>query len=192
MALFWIITLVLVTLSHGFDRTRLWKIPPPMKGFQIQPALGRWYYQFRIAPCSWSGSNEFTDYEVLMTLQGKSTIVFSRTMRNDGICNTVTSKAYLTSQPGVINIKDPLGNNFSGLQIFTATDYKTFSITYTCTKKSVSGDKCDDAMVNVRTRMRKPGLQVIQRINNALMQLWGVTLEQFQRVLHSKPCFYKW
>ncbi|KAL4233794.1 hypothetical protein ACF0H5_008472 [Mactra antiquata] len=53
---------------------------------------------------------------------------------------------------------------------------------------SVLGDKCDDSMLSVLTRMVKPDGKTITKINNALMEIFGVTVDQLQRVLHSKPC----
>ncbi|KAL4233795.1 hypothetical protein ACF0H5_008473 [Mactra antiquata] len=176
--------------SHGIDITKLWKIPPPMKGFQIQPALGQWFVQYRVAPCSWAGSTEFQDYEYFASTGGKNAFSITLTMRN-GICNTIKAPVFFTHQPGVMLVKDPLGNNFSGKLIYTAIDYKSFQIIYVCTKMSVFGDKCDDALLSVQTRMVKPDGQTIANINNALKGIFGVTVDQLQRVVHSKSCTQK-
>ncbi|KAL4233793.1 hypothetical protein ACF0H5_008471 [Mactra antiquata] len=169
------------------DRTKLWRIPPPMKGFQLKPALGQWFVQFRAAPCSWEGSNEFQDYELYTAPVDKNTLSATLTMRN-GVCNTISAPIYLTSEPGVMLVKDPVGNNFSGKLIYPATDYKSFAFYYVCTKMSVFGDKCDDAMLCVHTRMRKPSGKTVAKINDALIRIFGVTVNQLQRVIHTKSC----
>ncbi|KAL4233796.1 hypothetical protein ACF0H5_008474 [Mactra antiquata] len=181
---------IIIACSHGIDRTKLWKIPSPMKGFQLQYALGRWFVQYRVAPCSWEGSNEFQDYELFDSLVSKNFMSVIFTMRN-GVCNTINASAFLTSQPGVIMLKDPLGNNFSGKLIYLATDYMSFKIIYICTRMSVLGDKCNDAGLSVYTRMVKPDGKTIAKINAVLMKMYGVTVDQLQRVIHSKSCIDK-
>ncbi|KAL4223715.1 hypothetical protein ACF0H5_017182 [Mactra antiquata] len=181
--------LSIVALSQGVDKTRLWRTPPPMKGFLLNPSLGRWFIQFRSAPCGWEGSSEFRDYETTLIMDGQN-IIARETMRND-VCNTVTSNLYLRSPPGVFTVKDQLGNNWSGSYVIPATDYKTFSITYGCTKVSTMGDKCDDPWLSVKTRMPNPGPKVVAMINDALMSLWGITVDHLQQVQHQQSCLTK-
>ncbi|KAL4231340.1 hypothetical protein ACF0H5_008919 [Mactra antiquata] len=189
MVFLWTFALMLITVAKGMDETKLWRIPPPMKGHQWETFLGRWYYQFRKSACSWSGSNEFTDYGALITRESKNTIWFTLTMRN-GICNTINHRGILIS-PGVYTTKDPTGGSFSGTYIIVAGDSKTFGISYGCTKMSVLGDKCEDASIAVRTRIRYPDKAVIAMINDALLQLWGITVDELQRVKHIESCFQK-
>ncbi|KAL4232235.1 hypothetical protein ACF0H5_009809 [Mactra antiquata] len=187
MVFIWAFALMVIAVANGMDETKLWRLPPPMKGFQWEKALGRWYYQFRKAPCSWSGSNELTDYEMFISKRSKNSLWFALTMRN-GVCNTINHSPIIVS-PGVHTTKDPTGGGFSGVYVQVAGDYKTFMIVYGCTKMSVFGDKCDDASITVSTRMRFPDKKVISMINDALMQLWRITVNDLQRVKHIQPCF---
>ncbi|KAL4223555.1 hypothetical protein ACF0H5_017025 [Mactra antiquata] len=178
------VTLILlsVVVVNGLESSRLWNIPSPVNGFRIQPLLGRWFVQYRKAPCTWGGSNEFSDYETTFQLDGKHNLFTTMSMRND-VCNTINSRAFMQS-PGVYIIKDPLGNNFSGKLVFAATDYKTYHITYLCTKMSVLGEKCDDTSLSVKTRVPHPDHKIIARINHALNQMWGISVDHLQRVNH--------
>ncbi|KAL4231339.1 hypothetical protein ACF0H5_008918 [Mactra antiquata] len=189
MMFLWTFALMVISVAKGMDETKLWRIPPPIKGFLWEPSSGRWYYQFRKSPCSWSGSNEFTDYEMLLRTEGKNSMLMTLTMRN-GVCNSANHRMIFMS-PGVYTTKDLLGGSFSGTYIYVAGYYKTFFIVYGCTKMSVLGDKCEDASIDVRTRIRYPDKAVIAMINDALLQLWGITVDELQRVKHIESCFQK-
>ncbi|KAL4232005.1 hypothetical protein ACF0H5_009583 [Mactra antiquata] len=189
MLLLWTILLVFTSLSNGLDETVLWKIPKPMKGFQWQQHFGRWYNQFRKAPCSWSGALEFTDNELFFGPETKQSILFSLTMRNRGICNTITSRAFLQSPEAITKAEDTIAGGFGGLYVQVAGDPKLFGIAYGCTKLNVLGDKCDDPSITIRTRMRFPDKRVIAMIHDALMQLWGIGVDELHRVQHIQPCF---
>ncbi|KAL4231341.1 hypothetical protein ACF0H5_008920 [Mactra antiquata] len=188
MLLLWTTAFTLINLSNGIDETKLWTFPQAMKDFDWQQNLGRWYYQFRKVPCSWSGSDEFTDYEAFIIRENKHTLLLTLTMRNNEICNSIAHRATFKSNLGILKIKEPLGIGFSGIYFLVAGDYTTFGITYGCTKLSVFGDKCDDASITVRTRMRFPDKKVIAMINDELMRLWGITVDDLQRVKHIKSC----
>ncbi|KAL4232269.1 hypothetical protein ACF0H5_009843 [Mactra antiquata] len=171
---------------NGFDQTKLWKIPPPMKNYHVPSGLGRWYYQFNQAACSWSGSREYSDYEIFLEPESKNSLLFTLTMRNE-FCNTIKGRSYIIA-PGVFTAKDTVGNNFSGTYTVVAEDPKTFSISYGCTKMSVLGDKCDDASLKIKTRMPFPSKKVIAQINRELKRIWGITVNDLPRSLFRKSC----
>ncbi|KAL4231401.1 hypothetical protein ACF0H5_008980 [Mactra antiquata] len=177
--------------GYGIDNTKFWKIPKPVKGFEDRLVLGRWFFQFRKAPCTWSGSSEFKDYETLISIYDKKIVMFTNFVRNDGLCTMFPSKGYKSTVPGTLVVKDPLGDKYSGLLVFPATDYKTYLITYVCVKMSTFGEKCDDALISIRTRMVHPDKTVIARINFVLMQLWGITVDELVRIQHGKSCYSK-
>ncbi|KAL4234549.1 hypothetical protein ACF0H5_006190 [Mactra antiquata] len=185
MHILWVLSFV--AFAYGLETTRLWQQPPPMKGFNIMPFLGRWFVQFRKAPCSWAASNEFTDFETYMTRPNKNTILIKETSRNE-ICNSATSLLYPGKQPGVFVVKDPLGDNMSGSYVVVATDYKSWSLTYGCTKMSVSGNKCQDPWLSVKTRMPHPKPVVLAQIDKAMWDLWRAALTDLQPVRHRQSC----
>ncbi|KAL4232234.1 hypothetical protein ACF0H5_009808 [Mactra antiquata] len=81
MLFLWTFVVMTITVANSMNEQKLWRLPPPMKGFQWEKALGKWYYQFRKAPCSWSSSNEFTDFEAIISKPGKNSLLFALTMR---------------------------------------------------------------------------------------------------------------
>ncbi|KAL4232268.1 hypothetical protein ACF0H5_009842 [Mactra antiquata] len=180
-------TLTTWTIVHGMDETVLATIPVPMKKFDLSQSLGRWYYQFQKAPCSWSGSSEFSDYEIFLSAENSKSILFTLTMRID-ICNQITGRAFINPQPGVFRSKDSIGNVFSGLYVIVAEDPKTYSIVYGCTKLSAFGNKCEDASITVKTRVPFPNKKIIAQIYNVLMAVWGISIHDLQRVPFRESC----
>ncbi|KAL4221781.1 hypothetical protein ACF0H5_020035 [Mactra antiquata] len=187
MALLWVIVTIIVASANGMDNTKLWKIPPPRVLWHQNPGL--WYVQFQSVACSWSGGRELTDMEVFVRPETKTNLLFSFESRN-GLCNKINFMVYLTSQIGLYKIKDPVGSGFTGVYVLPAGDNKSFLISYGCTKMSVFGDKCDDGSIYVMTRMRYPDKKVITKINKALVQLWGITVKELQRVMHKNYEYY--
>ncbi|XP_053403528.1 uncharacterized protein LOC123543599 isoform X2 [Mercenaria mercenaria] len=177
------------TYSSRFsgDVKEVLKIPPaPMPGFNLLPWLGPWFYQYHKAPCSWAVSEEFTDYTQITELEGTN-VINHDTMRNRGVCNSVTSIMSVTG-PGEFTGKDLVGNNWSGTLIVVATDYKSFSISWGCTKMSVFDNRCEDPYAYVKTRQRKPPARVLRRIEMILRDIWGISVRQLTRILHGRPC----
>ncbi|KAL4231402.1 hypothetical protein ACF0H5_008981 [Mactra antiquata] len=166
------------TICYSIDITKLQKIPQPMKGFQEKLILGRWFFQFRKPPCNWPGSDQLSDFELTISNKDKKRLLFTNFARNDGLCTMFPSNAYKGTTPGTYLVKDPLGDKFSGYMVIPATDYKTFLVGYVCIKMSTFGDKCDDVLIAVRTRMVHPDKAVVARINFVLMHLWGITVDE--------------
>ncbi|KAL4221769.1 hypothetical protein ACF0H5_020023 [Mactra antiquata] len=186
MFAFTVVALLLASYSEAIDTNKIMFQPPPMKNFDLNAWLGPWFYAFRSPPCSWSGANEMTDYESTGRLLKNGVILAKETWRNE-ICNSLQILVYVKG-PGIFTAKDPLGNTFSGTVVVPYTDYKTFTITWGCTKMSALGNKCDDPWINVKTRMIKPGPKIIGQINYHLTRLWGVTVDQLQVVRRQQRC----
>ncbi|XP_045202162.2 uncharacterized protein LOC123555633 [Mercenaria mercenaria] len=177
------------TYSSRFsgDVKEILKIPPaPMPGFNLLPWLGPWFYQYHKAPCSWAMSEEFTDFTHIMELEGTN-VILQDTMRSRGLCNSVTSILSVTG-PGEFLGKDLVGINWSGPLIVVATDYKSFSVDWGCTKMSVFDNRCEDPYVYINTRQRKPSARVLRRIEMALRDVWGISVRQLTKILHGRPC----
>ncbi|KAL4233792.1 hypothetical protein ACF0H5_008470 [Mactra antiquata] len=186
MAMLWFWILSVLALTEGIDRTKLWTVPKPMNGLNPQGLLGHWFVQYRISPHSWPGSDELTDYEINLTHAGKNTMMMTLTMRKD-VCNTIHAKMYI-KPGGVMTLTDPIGNAFSGLVVIPKVYYDSFCIFYICTRMNVQGKKCDDALVSIETRMPLPNKDVIARINQALISLWGTTVDQLTPVRRKQSC----
>ncbi|KAL4232142.1 hypothetical protein ACF0H5_009717 [Mactra antiquata] len=188
MNIFWLTFLCLFVFTDGVDQRRLEKIPPVMKGFNVQGIYGTWYAAFRVAPCGWSKSGDFEDYQLEFLDGGAKRMLVNLWARNT-ICSAFSGIAFATSVPGIYKIEDPIGDKFSGTFINVATDYKTFLIDYICTKMSLMGDKCDDALLNVMTRVPNyMSKDAVYHVNNILMSTWGLTLDQMPRMKQQQSC----
>ncbi|XP_053403529.1 uncharacterized protein LOC128558429 [Mercenaria mercenaria] len=163
------------------------KIPPtPMPGFNVLRWVGKWFFQFHKPSYSWAVSEEFTDYEKVFELQGNDLINHER-MRNYGVCNSVTSVWHIKG-PGYFEGIDTVGDNWSGKIIVVDTDYTGFYITWGCTKWSVFSDRCEDPGVYVLTRQLTPDPTVLRRIELALQNTFGISVNQLIRIPHGKRC----
>ena len=70
--------------------------------------------------------------------------------------------------------------------IVVATDYKRFSISWGCTKWSAFDRTCDDPWLSVKTRKRKVSASVLQQIDAALQQLFGVSVNELTKTKHGQ------
>ncbi|XP_045201240.2 uncharacterized protein LOC123554889 [Mercenaria mercenaria] len=169
------------------DVTERLKIPPvPMPGFNLLPWLGQWFYQYLKVPCSWAIAAEFTDFTHFTEVEGQN-VINHDAMRNRGVCNTVTSIFSITG-PGEFIGKDVVGNNWSGRLIVVATDYKSFSVTWGCTKMSEFDNRCEDSYVFIKTRQLRTSARVLRRIDMVLRDLWGISARRLTKMPHGRPC----
>ncbi|XP_045202159.2 uncharacterized protein LOC123555630 [Mercenaria mercenaria] len=170
----------------GNVKERLKTPPLPMPGFNLQAWSGRWFFQYHKAPCSWAISEKFSDYTQFTELHG-NVALYHETMRNHDLCNSVTSSLRITG-PGVFIGNDPVGDNWSGKVIVVDTDYKTYCITWGCTKWSAFYNTCEDPWIYIKTRQMNPHRGVLRRIEMALYKLWGISINQLTRITHGRPC----
>ncbi|KAL4231345.1 hypothetical protein ACF0H5_008924 [Mactra antiquata] len=188
MVLKWVLISSIVVLSNGFDSTKLWKIPPPMKGLKLPMLNGKWYVTYRHVSCSWAGSQVFSDLEVFLSTKSQKIMTISRTIRQNGICNIILSESRAALLPGTFLSRELLGNQLEGLEVVLSTDYKTYLIMVGCDRKVMSGNGCEDGYISVRTRMPHPNKVVKSRINKVLMKHYGTTVDQLLAVTHDRPC----
>ena len=78
------------------------------------------------------------------------------------------------------------GDNWSGVIMVVATDYKSFSISWGCTKWSAFDGTCDDPWLSVKTRKMKVSASVLQQIDAALQNLYGVSVNELTKTKHGK------
>ncbi|XP_045201326.1 uncharacterized protein LOC123554941 [Mercenaria mercenaria] len=177
------------SMYPGAVRERI-RIPPrPMPGFNVLPWLGPWYfYKFNRRPCSWSNSEEYTDFTKVLQLQ-RNRIITQQTMRTFGTCKSVTAIWYVNG-PGVFKGIDPVGSrySFTGTIILVDTDYKGFAVIWGCQKWSVFGNICEDPGLYITTRHLTPHPEVLRRVESVLLNTWDISLNQLTSVPHVKPC----
>ncbi|XP_052251779.1 uncharacterized protein LOC127858617 isoform X2 [Dreissena polymorpha] len=188
-----VVAVFLVCQSSGLTdswQNRIKQRPAPVVPFKIEWALGKWFTQSRQEPCSWKGSADFQNMELNFVLDPKKGIIYDHSMwRVGNRCVYVTFDVHQTKQPGVLLLKDPLGDIFSGESVIVAVDPHTFIIEWGCTKVSTTGQRCDDPWVSVHTRERFPSPKVLAKVDLALMQAIGVRLADLPRLSHANmPC----
>ncbi|XP_060562434.1 uncharacterized protein LOC132722049 [Ruditapes philippinarum] len=178
------------TFMTRFDtrsvKERLSVQPPPMPGFNLKAYLGQWFYQFHKAPCNWAIAEEFTDYSQIFVPVGNIFMNYE-SMRNRDLCNTMNSVFSVTG-PGQFSGKDLIGDNWSGKIKIVATDYNGFAINWGCTRWSTFDQTCADPWLYVKTRQVKLSKGVLGRIESALQNIFGISLNELSRIPHGRPC----
>ena len=82
-----------------------------------------------------------------------------------------------------------LGDNWSGMMIVVATDYKRFSIIWGCTKWSQLDQRCDDPWLYVKTRQLKVFPDLLASIDSILQSVFGLSLNELNKIRHgSRKC----
>lgn len=183
-----LVFIMLSVVVHSTDiKERIQLTPPPMPGFNTMAYMGRWFMAFRKAPCSWSGSSYFSDYEQNVFPEGGNSLLMTLNWRKNGLCNGVTSRA-LFKQPGLFTFIDNMGDNLSGKIIVVATDYKNFVVHWGCTKMSATGTICEDPWLSTGTRIPGPPPGVVAMIENVLQSMWGVSVGELTKYSNKMPC----
>lgn len=77
------------------------------------------------------------------------------------------------------------GGMVSGKSIVVATDYKRSLILWGCTQFAVIGDECVKPYAGVMTRSPKPDPLTIVMVNDKLKSLWGITVNDMRKVVHT-------
>ncbi|XP_060554780.1 uncharacterized protein LOC132715735 isoform X1 [Ruditapes philippinarum] len=167
-------------------KERLQVQPLPVPGFDVNMWLGQWFHQFQKAPCSWAIAEDFTDYIQLMLRKG-NILIGHESIRNRNVCNTMTSLNTVTGT-GRFYGKDLIGDNWSGKVNIVATDYIGYSIDWGCTKWSTLDQTCADPWLYVKTRQMKLSKDVLERIESALQNIFGISINELKRIPNERPC----
>ncbi|XP_060575535.1 uncharacterized protein LOC132732994 [Ruditapes philippinarum] len=165
-------------------KERLSVQPPPMPGLNLNAWLGPWFHQFHKAPCSWAISEDFSDYTQLFVPDG-NVFLAHESMRNRNVCNKMTSILTLTG-PGKFSVNDIMGDNFSGKMVIVATDYQGFTIDWGCAKWSTLDQRCADPSLYIKTRQRQLSQDIVGRIESALQNIFGISLNELIRISHAR------
>ncbi|KAH3706528.1 uncharacterized protein LOC127858805 [Dreissena polymorpha] len=171
--------------------SRLKVRPLPVPALTAAGLVGPWFVQSHLAPCSWQGSSEFTDWQTNIVLGAQPGIKYRNDVwRMHGTCTHVPfTMIFSSTVSGKLVIKDPIGDVLTGEAVVIGFEPNAYIIMWGCTKPSVIPHQCADPWLTILTRDQFPLPTVWNNIDMSLMHVFGLRLADIPRVKHTTaPC----
>ncbi|KAH3701126.1 hypothetical protein DPMN_076110 [Dreissena polymorpha] len=183
--------LSLLMIEANSSASRLKGRPRPVSALDAAGLLGPWFIQSHVAPCSWQGSSDFTDWQTNIVPGAKPGITYANDVwRSHGTCTHVPFTLVSSKpMPGKFILTDPIGDVLTGEAVVIGFEPNAYFILWGCTKPSVIANQCADPWLEILTREQFPLPVVWKNIDMFLMNVFGMRLAECPRVPQTNaPC----